>query len=132
MLDVIESNLKQERTQIYGVDLKGYFDSIPHDKLMEAVGFWIVQTCVASHQAVAHDSGDRKKRTLKEKQLERHRNKKRHGEGISFRFWPTFFYTVFFRTTIDMGIYLHSQCVNSQYICPSVVISRKRRRLRGG
>ena len=40
-LDVIQANLKQERTQIYDADLKGYFDSIPHDKLMKAVEFRI-------------------------------------------------------------------------------------------
>ena len=33
-LEAIRENLKSGRTEIYDADLKGYFDSIPHDKLM--------------------------------------------------------------------------------------------------
>ena len=40
-LDEIERNLKAGRTAVYDADLKGYFDSIPHDKLMKAVEFRI-------------------------------------------------------------------------------------------
>ena len=36
-LEEIKSNLRQGRNAIYDADLKAYFDSIPHDKLMACV-----------------------------------------------------------------------------------------------
>src|SRR5262245_60046317 len=40
-LEQIRENLRQGLTDIYDADLKGYFDSIPHDKLMACVAMRI-------------------------------------------------------------------------------------------
>lgn len=45
-LEQIRQNLKEGRTEIYDADLKGYFDSIPHDKLMACVKMRITDRSV--------------------------------------------------------------------------------------
>jgi RNA-directed DNA polymerase len=47
-LDKIKESLKEGRTAIYDADLKSYFDTIPHDKLMACVGKRIVDRSVLS------------------------------------------------------------------------------------
>lgn len=45
-LEEVRSHIKAGFREIYDVDLKGYFDSIPHDKLMKAVKMRIVDRSV--------------------------------------------------------------------------------------
>jgi len=45
-LEEVRSHIKAGFREIYDVDLKGYFDSIPHDKLMKAVKTRIVDRSV--------------------------------------------------------------------------------------
>jgi RNA-directed DNA polymerase len=47
-LQAIQENLKAGRTQVYDADLKGYFDSIPHDKLMACVKMRVTDRSVLS------------------------------------------------------------------------------------
>lgn len=42
----INKNIKQGRTAIYDIDLKGYFDSIPHEQLMKCVKMRITDGAV--------------------------------------------------------------------------------------
>lgn len=47
-LDEVQQQLKEGRTTVYDADLEGYFDSIPHDKLMAAVSQRISDRSVLS------------------------------------------------------------------------------------
>ena len=45
-LDAIRNHLKSGKTTVYDADLKGYFDSIPHDKLILALRMRVVDRSV--------------------------------------------------------------------------------------
>src|SRR5262249_20215071 len=45
-LRVIQQHLKEGKTAVYDADLAGYFDSIPHDKLMACVRMRVVDGSV--------------------------------------------------------------------------------------
>jgi RNA-directed DNA polymerase len=46
-LEQISAALKAGKTEVYDADLEGYFDSIPHDKLMKCVRMRVVDGAVA-------------------------------------------------------------------------------------
>ena len=45
-LDAIQNHVKSGLTEIYDADLKGYFDTIPHDKLMKVLEYRIADRSV--------------------------------------------------------------------------------------
>ena len=45
-LEQIRQGLQEGQTAVYDADLKGYFDSIPHDKLMACVEMRVADRCV--------------------------------------------------------------------------------------
>ena len=45
-LEEVKENLQAGRTEVYDADLQGYFDSIPHDKLMDCVRMRVVDRSV--------------------------------------------------------------------------------------
>jgi RNA-directed DNA polymerase len=45
-LEQIAAALKAGKTEVYDADLEGYFDSIPHDKLMKCVRMRVVDGAV--------------------------------------------------------------------------------------
>lgn len=45
-LEEIHQHLKEGKTSVYDADLKGYFDSIPHDKLMACIQMRVVDRSV--------------------------------------------------------------------------------------
>ena len=47
-LQAIEAELKAGRTHVYDADLKGYFDTIPHDKLLACVKMRVVDGRILS------------------------------------------------------------------------------------
>lgn len=47
-LDAVKANLREGRSAVYDADLAGYFDTIPHDKLLQGVRQRIVDRSVLS------------------------------------------------------------------------------------
>lgn len=45
-LQAIRQHVKEGRAEVYDADLKGYFDSIPHDKLLKCVGMRVADRSV--------------------------------------------------------------------------------------
>lgn len=45
-LQAIKQHVKEGRPEVYDADLKGYFDSIPHDKLLKCVGMRVADSSV--------------------------------------------------------------------------------------
>ncbi len=70
-LEVIRRNLLDGRTAVYDADLKGYFDSIPHDKLMACLrmrisdGSVLKLICLWLKAPVVEDGGGGKTRPRK-------------------------------------------------------------------
>jgi RNA-directed DNA polymerase len=48
-LSKIRDHIKSGFREVYDLDLKGYFDSIPHDKLMDAIRMRVVDRSVLKH-----------------------------------------------------------------------------------
>ena len=88
-LEQIEQGVKDGINAIYDADLKGYFDSIPHDKLMACVKMRVADRSVLRLIKMWLEAPVIEVKEGKKHPPPRRTQKERHREESSPPFWPT-------------------------------------------